>query len=592
MLDTSAEEERPAVPARAEDRPARSAPHWLRPAAAWLGLLVAGLVLLLGRFDWSGPERPFARRGYLLSAYLFVLTLPLVYGLLRRLCRPRWVATAATGATFVVLTLPYRWLNLDGLYYYAGRDRQWYTVDEVPVPKTRFLPDGPWTTFPHDVALFAVLVLLAVGAALVAARLRNGRRARPSGRALAVVALFALVVLQAFLHAGVRGPYVYMTHYQEPEAANFWYAVSMWGDGEGTVIADQFVFSAMEDYFQGAPREPNNMLIRRPAGFYAAAQFSYFVNAYYVWMVANVLVWLAAALAGYGFARRLAGERAGILMAAMIGCGTGFVAFVGTPGMYLQGYAVVIIALYLLERLVGDDPRPASFVLFAAALGACSLVYDLETLYPVLLLYGLARRFSVKPLVASLAGAYLIYRGFLLVHDVVLDIPVVADNVAQAGVARRAVLDLLRHPSVDEVYRHTTDIAGAFGLQLARMFFVLPLLPALAGIRFLRTRAQAVLVVALTAASLATVAALRIGGLELGDIPRFVYPMYPAVYLLAALALVRLGEWNGPPRLRPALRVAPWIFVAALVVLSNMDAFGYPTMYFEALEGYSPVFTP
>lgn len=551
-------------------------------------------MLLAGRFDWSGAERQFARRGYLLSAYLFVLVLPLLFLLVRELSASARIARAVTTVGFVVLTLPYRWLGLDRLYYYRGLDKQWYRVnDEVPLPRTQFLPRGPWSTFPHDVALFAVLIALAVAAAALVWRRRGRQRDAASQRkVLAVLAVFGVIVLQTFLHAGVRGPYVYMTHFQEPEQANFWYAVSMFEDGSGTVIADQFVFSAMEDYFQGAPREPNNMLVRRPAGFYLASQFSYFVNAYYVWIVANVLTWFAAALAGFGFVRRLADERTAMLVAAMIACGTGFVAFVGTPGMYLQAAAVVVIALYLLERLVVEDRRWPRLVLFGAALGACSLVYDLIALYPVLFVYGVARGVRARSLLASLAGAYLVYRGFLFVHDVLLDIPVVPDNQAQAGAASRAVLDLLRHPSLAEWYAHATDVTGAFFLHVGRMFFVLPLVPALIGIRFLRTRAQIALVVAMVVMSLATIAALRIGKVELGSIPRFVYPLYPAVYLLAALALRRLSDWQAPPRLQAAARVAPWVFVAGLLLLANVDAFGYPRLYYEALEGKTPAFEP
>ena len=592
MLGTSAEARGTATPALSAPPEAPATWPWPRAVVTWTALLGAGLVLLLGRFDWSGPARPFARRGYLLSGYLFVLTVPLVYYLVRRLCRSRRAALWATGVAFAVLTVPYRWLGLDRFFYYEGRDRQWYTVDEVPVPSTQFLPDGPWSTFPHDLVLSMVLIGVAMGCAGLVVWRRKGRVGPSRRSALVVVALFSAIVVQTFLHAGVRGPYVYMTHFQEPESANFWYSVSMWEDGSGTVIADQFVFSAIEDYFQGAPREPNNMLIRRPAGFYLAAQFSYFVNSYYVWIVANVLTWFAAALAGFGFVRRLADERTAVLVAAMIACGTGFVAFVGTPGMYLQGYAVVIIALYLLERLVGADPRWPNFLLFAAVLGGCSLVYDLVPLYPVLLLYGLARQVPVKPLLASLVGAFLIYRGFLVVHDVVLAIPVVADNEVQADTARRAVLDLIRHPALATLYGHATDITGAFFHQLARMFFVLPLILALAGIRFVCTRAQAALVAGLTAMSLATLAAFRIAGLELGNIPRFVYPMYPAVYLLAAMTLIRIADWPAPRRLRRAVRAAPWLVVGVLFLLSNVDSFGYPSMYFEALEGYEPVFTP
>jgi 4-amino-4-deoxy-L-arabinose transferase-like glycosyltransferase len=118
-------------------------------------------------------------------------------------------------------------------------------------------------------------------------------------------------------------------------------------------------------------------------------------------------------------------------------------------------------------------------------------------------------------------------------------------------------------------------------------FFVLPVVVALFGWRKLPDRAARVLIGGLLLMGFVVIAVLQIGKTQLGELPRLIYPTFPAIYLLAALAID-----SGVRRLPRASMVASWVLVAAMAVLVNVDIFGYPTLYVEYFVSKPPVFLP
>lgn len=571
-----------------------------RTVGIWLLILGAGVALLYARYDWGVNGGEFAKRGFVLSAYLFVILLPTAYYLARRLLHCEGAARAITGAIFVVTTLPYHLLGLDEHYYYRTRP-QVFTVDQFP-PSLQFFPGGTLRAFPFD-WLFMPL-LFATGAAIIwgawALRKRAGFVAARRIPVLLTVA-FAVICGQAYLHSSMRAPYTYLAHFQAKESVQKWYHVYHFADGSGASEADQFAFAPLEDYFHGAPRGGDNELIRRPLSFYMAAQGSYFVNTFYVWLALNCLFWLAAVLATARLVTRLATERAGLIAGALAVVGPGFLAFVATPAMYMQYYVAIAIALCLFEELVARPPdgRGRSYALYAGVLTLCALVYDLTPLLLVLLAYGLARGVPWKPLAGCLAAAAVLSRAFTLMVTGVLGITINPTNGSQVSDGVSGTIDLLTHPSLPEWYDTTVGVLSSFGAMLLRALFIVPVLIALLGIRKLRDRPSQILVGGLLVMSVLTMAVLQIGHTSVGYVPRLVYPMFPAVYLLVALVLDTTGftprpasagrlEW-GADRLRLA---APWLVIATMFVLVNVDIFGYPTQYVEFFVNKPPLFLP
>jgi hypothetical protein len=595
-------------------------PPQLKAAAIWLWILGCALVLLHLRYDWTIGEGFVATRAYDLSLYLFVIMLPTVYYLCRWTLRNNRVSIALTAVAFVIFTVPYKLLGLDSLYYYRVRP-QWFvpalsgaapppTTQGIhfPPPTLQFFPGGTLRVFPWDWLFMPLLFLFGAGCVWGVwwVRARAGFRARRAIPVLLTVA-FAVICLQAFFHLGMRAPYTYTPTFQFPKSAHYWYVVYHFKDGSVATNGDQAQYSPLAEYFQGVPRFGTNDLIRRPLAFYVESQFGYFFNDFYCWLALNCLFWLAAVFATARVVGRLTNERVGLIAGALVLFGPGFIGFVGTPAMYLQNYAAVAIAVCAFEDLVvTPTDRGFGFGLFTGIMALCALVYDLEPLFVVLLAYGLARRVSWRPLLASLVVAFVLLEGFTFTVTQVLHIVINPANDNQLTAALRQTRHLLTHPSLPQWYDTVVSVVPSFVRMWFLAFFLIPPLFALFGLRYLRDRGLRVLVGAFFLSSLAVIAVLQIGGQQIGILPRLVYPSFIAVYLPAALALNaiserarRVGPRGGPWRspgggvLMRGLGVAmPWLVVAAMAVLVNIDMFGYPTLYVEYFVNTPPAFLP
>jgi hypothetical protein len=575
----------------------------LRPILIWFLVLAAGVVLIHARYDWGVRGGFFAKRGFYLSAYLFVLLLPTFYYLTRRILRSTRAAVVLTAILFIVTTLPYRLLGLDQFYYYAsaiGAPRPHVYYIDLITPQLEFFPGGMLHAFPYDYLYWPGLFAVGLAGIWAIWRFRNRGLTVSKRVPILISVAFAAICLQGSVHTSMRAPYTYLSYFQIRQSNGHWYHVYHFREGSGASEGDQYAYSLIEDYFQGAPRDGSNILIRRPFSFYLASQVSYFVNTFYVWLGLNCLFWLVAVIATGRLVARLATERAGVIAGALTVVGPGFIAFVGTPAMYLQYYAAVAIALCLFEDLVvrNQGRDHASVALFTGVLALAALVYDLQPVFVVLLAYGLARAVRPGPLVCSLVAAYAAYRGFAFVATDVVGIHIDLLNSYQISEAFAGFRHEVLHPSLPSWYDHTVTVIPRFVRLLLQAFFVLPILVAIFGWRKLRDRSLRVLVGGFFATSFALIALLEIGNAtpELARLPRLVYPIFPAVYLLAAIVL---DPGEAPTRSATALRdrlpgtlrrAAPWIVVGILAVLVNIDIFGYPTQYVEFFVSDPPVF--
>jgi hypothetical protein len=579
----------------------------VRTLAVWLAILAVGVALLYFRFDWSVDGGTLAKPAFVLSSYLFIIMLPTVYYLSLRLLHYRRVAVGLAVVTFCIFTLPYNLLGLNSLYYYATRPQY---LPSIAFPsRLEFLPGGTLATFPLY-WLFMPLLFLFGAACVWLVRWARARAGFHAERRLAwmLTVAFALICAQAFLHSGMRAPYTYLSYFQEPKAAQHWYYVAHFSNGSGQVEGDQRSYTSVEDAFEAHTESGDNSLMRRPFAFYLESQFGYFFNDFYCWLALNCLFWLAAVFAVARLVTRLANPRAGLIAGALTLFGPGFIAFVATSSMYMQNYATAAIAVCAFEDLIVSpaDRGPRQYALFAGLLALCALVYDLEPLFVVLLAYGIARRVPWRPLLVTLVTALVLDLGFAQVVSRGLHFPTSPDNSEQVGQSLRALGHLLFHPHLSTWADTFITVIPKFTQMWLQAYFIIPALLALIGWRLLRDRPQRILVGGMLLMSFLMVFLFYLGHTAIATTPRIIYPYFIGVYLAAALALD-----SGSRRLFTALsslRVAgvavdtripayarllmPWVVVAVMALLVNIDAFGHPTQYVEFFVNTPPKFLP
>jgi hypothetical protein len=71
----------------------------LRPLAIWALILAAGVLLIYGRYDWGAGGGIYAKRGFYLSSYVFLIMLPTTYYLLKWVLRNVVAARVLTTTT-------------------------------------------------------------------------------------------------------------------------------------------------------------------------------------------------------------------------------------------------------------------------------------------------------------------------------------------------------------------------------------------------------------------------------------------------------------------------------------------------------------
>jgi hypothetical protein len=539
---------------------------WRRHVAIWLGLLALALVLLWGRYAWSEASSSYSLRGYLGSAYLLVLTLPTLYYLLRALDPGGKLAGAVTAGAAVILTLPYHWLGLSQGYDDSGMA---LGLSDEGYDQAK----ATWWCTPHDLLYFGAL--LAVGVAGAGIFLWRARRAQPGrlpplAKAALWLALYALILLQTWLHLGMRSPLCYLGRNCQ----------TLLPPHQGVVITDYSeLWRPLEEHFMGCPRLTPSEMIRRSYLFYLTSQLTYFVNPFYVVPAVNVALWMLACFCAYRLGTWWHSREVGAYFALLVGTGTGFIAMVGQIASYEAQYALYIILPCVFEGLIVRNPNRGwgAWLLFGTALGLASLVYDLFPLYLFFVGYALLRRLSWLRLSVSLSLAAGVYAGFLSLQWHLPEVDTQRSGgaalITDAAAKTVATATELNFGRIYELFLTT---AKTFFEYLVYDFFVLPVVLAIAGLAALRDRFTALALGLLILPAFVVLAVLRFGQSPVAGYPRFMYIAYPTIYFLTAVFLsalagaLRRGAWR---RLAP---LPAGLTLLAVALLGNSDMIGSP----------------
>jgi hypothetical protein len=555
-------------------------PGPFKKTAGWAGCLALFSALSAGRYDWSPALRDFSVRGYAPYLFFSALFFPALYYVLADLGISRVWRRAGCASLGVVYAFPNHWLGIDRYYLFRQGPTYW-DGREAGLPRPE--PDWFWGALhrlpdiPHEASFF---FLFFVTGFLV---LWFWPKARPSVvnpswmRALPFV-VFAMILLQTWLHLSLRSPYTYISHYEQPAQNHYWYHDYLFEAGQGAVNRDYPIFRSMELLFLG-DAHLHVVMPGRLFPMFLSSPWSAYINPYYIWLVLNVIAWGLACLAIYFLALNEFGPRCAFFSTLFMASAQGVIVYAAQPKIYVLAIAGVAILLALQQRLF--EPmrfRPMGALFFGVICALFLLTYESQPWLIGLVLIAGLKGYNMRWTLLSLALAFFLYEGFAILVN---HLPQLTLVPSLAGINPwDNILSMFQgfHPQM--IGSGSLHALEGFCIVMTHAFS-LCLAPALCGLFLAGAAAKrhmALLPIVIPA--LLTYSLFDLGATFYIQFPRLVYQAYPLIYLLGGLCLARLSECQLSVRWP---RIGTWMALSVVVVhfvWVNADVFGHPAIYY------------
>jgi len=399
-----------------------------------------------------------------------------------------------------------------------------------------------------------------------------------------VVGLMALVIcsLETGLRLGAASP---DTRFTLPQygLGYFWDNPLGWTGVVGGVPVnkDSVQFASLAGFFRDEPAVQvplEDNVYTRFAGYALLGSVAApLVGAYASFVLVNVLLWVAAALATYALAVRFTGSTlTATLAAVLVSTAPAFEALAGQALPYVASYGLFALALWLFDRArLFERLTPTKVALACGLVGGMGFVfYDLYMLPAFVVAYAvLARRMPLRNLVVVLVGMALprlVWSGYWQA----MHLASYSHNETHPAEALAAWFDPARMGQGLAMLKAYVLLAAHAPLNIGAAFLFWPVaLAAFELVHLIRGRAP----------EAAWFVAVAVGGFAPAlfmlsawpHIPRWYAYGFPAVYILAAAAAVRIAQWlaspNGSQRGQIGLAVA---IILPAITLANLDVLG------------------
>ena len=342
---------------------------------------------------------------------------------------------------------------------------------------------------------------------------------------------------------------------------------------------DSVQFTSLAGFFRDEPAvavPPEDNVYVRFAGYaLLGSVLAPLVGTYPSFVIVNVLFWVAAALATYALAMRYTRERvvAG-LAALLVATAPAFEALAGQALPYVASYSLFVLGLLLFDRLRLFERATTARTALACGLvgGIGFLFYDLYMLPAFVVAYGVFRRMPLRNLILVL-GAMAVPRLTWSLYWQAAHLASYSHNETHPIEALAAWFDSARTGEGLSRVKGYALLAGHGLLNIGAAFLFWPVLLALWELWRRRRSPEAPWFVAVAVAGFAPALFMLS---TWPHIPRWYAYGFPAVYILAAAAAVRIARW-----LVRAERPARFAFVGVAVlvalpavVLANLDVLG------------------
>ena len=397
---------------------------------------------------------------------------------------------------------------------------------------------------------------------------------------LVVIVALAVCILETGLRLGANSP---DTRFTLPRfgLGYFWDTPLGWTgvvDGQA-VNKDSVQFASLAGFFRDEPAVPvppqDNVYVRFAGYALVGSVLAPLVGAYASFVVINVLFWIGAVVATYLLTVRFLGEAAAAVLATvLVATAPAFEALAGQALPYVASYSLFVLALLLFERVRLFERGTSATVALAAGLaaGLGFLFYDLFMLPAFVVVYGFFRRTSWRTLLivlVAMAVPRLIWSGYWQA----LQLPSYAHNETHPIEALLAWFDPTRTGEGLARLKGYALLAAHGVLNIGAVFLFWPLPFALWELWCRRRTQEALWFVAVMVAGFAPALFMLS---TWPHIPRWYGYGFPAVYILAGAAAVRIGRAVSVRSELSVggLAVAAMVVVLPAVVFANLDVAG------------------
>jgi hypothetical protein len=403
-----------------------------------------------------------------------------------------------------------------------------------------------------------------------------------SRRQIWLVAFAALAIcsLETGLRLGADSP---DTRFTLPQFSlgYFWDTPLGWtGLVSGVAVnRDSVEFASLAGFYRGDAAVPvpleDNVYTRFGGYPLVGSVLAPLVGAYASFVVVNVLFWVGAVVATYALAVRFTGSTmVAILAALLVSTAPAFEALAGQALPYVASYSLFVLSLLLFERVRLFERSASPSVLLAAGFagGIGFLFYDLYMLPAFVVVYGLLRRMPLRNMalvLVAMALPRLAWSGYWqLAH-----LASYSQNETHPIEALMAWFDPSRTgTSVIEKLKAYVLLAAHGALNIGAAFLFWPVALATWELWLRRRSPEALWFVAVIVAGFGPALFMLS---TWPHIPRWYGYGFPAIYILAAAAAVRIAHRlirAGTPN-RAVVGLAVLVVLPA-VVLANLDLLG------------------
>jgi len=514
--------------AKASSMSKKQVKHSDRGKARWLAFYLVGVVILGFRF----PFNTAGLNAYVFSTYLYSMIYYSIYNQNRisQIKRNYWFLIIPV---WLISILPYQALKIDKYLYYGNRQR-FYPLsenmrEEYNLQLQTSLLDA---NFPGKKLLYVLLLIL-----IVLIIIKSGKEFRIR---FGIVSILTLVV--SFRNSSFASPYSWVPSFEKTLAEKYFWVSTHFSDGSGAVNADEEFHSSLTQFFQNGDLV-HSLILRRPLEYYLTAQFSFFCNAYYVWILINFLVVVLSALAlnqlltKYGVSAFTSNFTSALFVLSPMLLST-----IGQSSSYTLAFVLPLLLIRYLVWLSENQISEGNITMqFASVIGMSLLVYDtLPWILAICLGIYALKLFKTKTILAGCALGIIAFMSVRIVIIPILKIPMELGSEKFIAESTKTILQQIYSLDLVMINEKLITAMGTYVQTLARQVYGFSFVSLLLlGIFYYKSVKNApeirVWAGALLFGSLLVHLFFTLGGVGINSIPRISGPGFSAFYLLFGL---------------------------------------------------------